>query len=85
MPSPPEHDRLGDGLAAEPRGGGLHPGVVALAQHDAFSAGGGAPEQRLAKPHRPYRAASAVATAGWTSALTSPPNRATSRTRLELR
>ena len=32
-----------------------------------------------------YRRASASATAGCTSALTSPPNRATSRTRLELR
>ena len=39
----------------------------------------------VADAHRRYRPASASATIGWTSPLTSPPNRATSRTRLELR
>ena len=41
--------------------------------------------KRRAHAHFAKRARSASATAGWTSADTSPPNRATSRTRLELR
>ena len=80
-----EHDGFGDRLSADPLGGLAHPGVVPLAQHDALAALGRALQQRVAEAHRAYRWASAFATAGETSALTSPPKRATSRTRLELR
>ena len=80
-----EQNRLGDPVAPKPLGGRAHPRVVALAEDDPLPARGRPLEQCLAEAHRWYRSASALATAGWTSPLTSPPNRATSRTRLELR
>ena len=80
-----QQDGLGHPLVLQPRGGRAHPRVVALAEHDPLAARPRTLEQRPAEAHRWYRSASASATEGCTSVLTSPPNRATSRTRLELR
>ena len=80
-----EQDRLRDPFRPQPLRGGLDPRVVPLGQHHAPAAGARPLQQGRAHAHFAKRARSASATAGWTSAETSPPNRATSRTRLELR
>src|SRR4029077_14416700 len=69
----------------DPRGGGAHAGVLALGQHDAAARAPGPLVQRVAERHFPNFCLSAGPTAGWTRLDTSPPKRATSRTRLELR
>ncbi len=81
----PEKYGLGDAVLPQPLSRLLHPRVGSLAQHDPAPMGRGPLEQSLQKAHGRNRADSAAATAGCTSALTSPPKRATSRTRLELR
>ena len=80
-----QENRLGDALLPQPLSRLLHPRVASLAQHDPAPMGRGPLEQSLQKAHGRNRADSAAATEGCTSALTSPPKRATSRTRLELR
>ena len=71
---------------SKPLGRGLDPRIGPLTEYDS-----GPRAARLAraavgrKVIGRNRRASAVATAGCTSAITSPPKRATSRTRLELR
>ena len=67
------------------RGPGRFQRTVALAHHDDPRRAPPCPglDFRIAA-HRPNRLASASATGGRTSALTSPPNRATSRTKLAL-
>src|SRR5256886_10945417 len=63
----------------------LDPRIVTLGEHDALP---GAPRplvRGVAKAHRANFCSSAWRTAGWTSGATLPPNRATSRTRLDER
>src|SRR4029077_9814965 len=62
-----------------------HAGVVPFGKHDAPASAPGPLVQRIAKRHRPSFFLSACCTAGWTRLDTSPPKRATSRTRLELK
>src|SRR5207244_4493183 len=59
--------------------------VVSFGEHDAAAGTARPLVHRLAERHRVNFFRSAFCTAGWTSDDTSPPNRATSRTRLELR
>ena len=68
-----QHDRLGDSFLPEALGRGPHPGVVPLAEHDARLASGGPAQELGPEAHRWNRRASALATTGCTSALTSPP------------
>src|SRR5436189_4307526 len=62
----------------------LDPRVAALGQHDAAARAPRPLIDAVAERHRPNFRLSACCTAGWTSSDTSPPKRATSRTRLEL-
>jgi hypothetical protein len=63
----------------------LDPGVLSLTEHHPRIPARGPLEQTAAEAHARNRRASALATSGCTSSFTSPPNLATSRTRLELR
>ena len=80
-----DHDRLGQPFRPQPLGRLPDAGVLSLAEHDARLPPGGSVQNGAPKAHRANRRASAAATSGCTRALTSPPKRATSRTRLELR
>ncbi len=82
---PPQNLHHPESFALEPSRGVLDARVVTLGQHDTPP---GAPRplvERVAERHVANFFASACRTAGWTSCDTSPPKRATSRTRLELR
>ena len=74
-----------DPLALDPRRGLSHPGIVALGQHDAALQAPRPLGDAGQKTHLANLRFRAFCTAGCTSAETSPPKRATSRTRLELR
>src|SRR5439155_3630442 len=63
----------------------LDPRVAAFGQDDAAARAPRPLVDAIAERHRPNFRLSACCTAGWTSCDTSPPKRATSRTRLELR
>src|SRR5205823_2889392 len=72
-------------LSLDPRRGGAHALVGPLGEHDAAPGTARPLVHRVAKRHLPNFFLSALCTTGWTSCDTSPPKRATSRTRLELR
>src|SRR5207302_2528466 len=67
------------------RGGGPDAVVLSLGQHDAAARAPGPLVQGITERHFPNFCLSAWLTEGCTSCDTSPPKRATSRTRLELR
>src|SRR2546428_595080 len=72
-------------VGRQPLGGLANPSVGAFGQHDSFLRAPRALVQAPAEAHRANFLRSASWTAGCTRADTSPPKRATSRTRLELR
>src|SRR2546422_8975641 len=72
-------------LGRQPLGGFPNTRVVAFGQHNAAVRAPRALVQAVAEAHRANLRRRACWTAGCTSADTSPPKRATSRTRLELR
>src|SRR5690606_25005641 len=76
-----EQDRLRDPVALQPLRRRPDAAILALAEHDARTALRGALEQVVPEAHRPNFPARAAATEGCTSPPTSPPKRATSRTR----
>jgi hypothetical protein len=80
-----EHDWLQDALGSQLLSGLHHARIIAFAEYDTRAPAGSTFQQLGAKAHDRNRRAKALATTGCTIGLTSPPNLATSRTRLELR
>ncbi len=79
------HDGLDHAPGAEAFRRLLHSRIIPLAEDDSGLATSSPFQQLASKAHGANRRASAPATTGWTIGPTSPPNLATSRTRLELR
>ena len=69
----------------DPFSGFLHTRIVAFGKHHALARLARALLDAIQKTHLLNLRLSACCTLGWTSCDTSPPKRATSRTRLELR
>src|SRR5205809_1776548 len=82
---PPQYLNHPQTLALQATGGFLDALVGSLGEHDAAPGTARPLVHRVAKRHLPNFCLSAFCTTGWTSCDTSPPKRATSRTRLELR
>src|SRR4051795_2451612 len=80
-----QHDRLDHFPGPKLFDCALHPGVLALTEDHPGLPAGSSVDQLASEAHERNRRANALATAGCTRGFTSPPNRATSRTRLELR
>ncbi len=80
-----EHFHPRQTFGAQTVGRRAHARIVALGEHDAPARASRPLVDAGAEGHRPSFLRRAAWTAGWTSPETSPPKRATSRTRLELR
>lgn len=76
---------MGQAVSCKRLCGGLHSRVGAFREDHTHRGGAGPLPESLQETHVANFRRSASATTGWTKASTSPPNRATSRTRLELR
>src|SRR5205809_296601 len=82
---PPQHLDYPETTRLQLRRRRAHPRVVALGEHDVLPRAARPFIDAVAEAHRPNFWCNAWRTAGWTSCDTSPPNRATSRTRLDER
>src|SRR6266702_1752283 len=82
---PPQHFDYPETTRLQLRRRRAHPRVVALGEHDVLPRAARPFIDAVAEAHRPNFWCNAWRTAGWTSCDTSPPNRATSRTRLDER
>jgi len=82
---PPQNLNHPQTFALQAAGGFLDAVVGSLGEHNAAPGTARPLVHRVAKRHLPNFCLSAFCTTGWTSCDTSPPKRATSRTRLELR
>src|SRR3989475_11014523 len=82
---PPQNLNHPQTFALQAAGGFLYAVVGSLGEHNAAPGTARPLVHRVAKRPLPNFCLSAFCTTGWTSCDTSPPKRATSRTRLELR